>query len=114
MTMMTKPKAYHVTTVNSWYSTIVFAENRNKAKALALRTDCCEDEEYINIRVTRFPEADRLYKGHYEVDWYDAETRIALVKDFGWSCYDADYSECNACPARNYCDAYKEYMEVNE
>lgn len=104
-------KAYYATTNDSWYSTIVFAENRGQAKALAMRTDCLEDEEYINIRVTRFPQADRLYKGNYEVDWYDAETRITLVRDFGWSCYEAEYPECEKCPAREYCDTWKEYEE---
>ena len=104
-------KAYHVTTVSSWYSTIVFAESRDHAKALALRTDCCEDEEYINIRVNRFPQADCLYKGNYEIDWYDEDTRIALVRDFGWSCYEAEDYECRACPAKNYCDTYKQYVE---
>ena len=40
---MTEPmKAYNVRDKNSFYSTVVFAESSNKAKAIAMHTDACE------------------------------------------------------------------------
>ena len=68
-------------------ATIVFAENIKEAKKIAMATDTCEEANFIDIRVKRLKEADYLYKGSNEIDWYDEETRIALVRDFGWRCY---------------------------
>lgn len=95
-------KAYHAYEKDSDYATIVFAESAAQAKIAAKACDCCEDARYIDIRVRRMPEADKLYKGSSEIDWYDDETRIALVRDFGWSCFDTS-RECDTCPARQYC-----------
>lgn len=82
-------------------STIVFAENIREAKKIAMSTDACVDADFINIRVKRFKEFDALYKGEPEMDWYDNETRIVLVRDFGWSCLE-EYM-CDKCVARQYC-----------
>lgn len=95
-------KAYKAWVEHGEGSTIVFAETRNEAKVIALSCDCCEDARYIDIRVRRVPEADKLYKGKSEIDWYDPETRVVLVRDFGWSCYDPSW-ECDDCPAKPYC-----------
>jgi hypothetical protein len=48
-------KAYQVSDKTSWegYSTVVFAETRGKAKAIALNTDACEGAEYIDIKCYR-------------------------------------------------------------
>jgi len=62
------------------YSTVVFAENASKAKRMAMRTDTCEDAEYINIRARRFPEMDDKYRGAWEIDWYNDDDRRALVE----------------------------------
>lgn len=88
-------------------STIVFAENIREAKKIAMATDTCEDAKFIDIRVKRYKEADCLYKNSNEIDWYDEETRIALVKDFGWRCYDTSW-ECKKCTARKYCGWFEE------
>lgn len=96
------PKAYYAREKDSDYATIVFAESAAQAKTIALSCDCCEDARFIDVRVQRLPEADKLYKGLAEVDWYDAETRIALVRDLNWSCIDPSW-ECDDCPARQYC-----------
>lgn len=88
-------------------STIVFAENIKEAKRIAVETDTCEEANFIDIRVKRFKEADYLYKGSREVNWYDKETRIALVRDFGWACYDTSW-ECESCEARQYCSWFEE------
>lgn len=66
--------------------TIVFAENEKKAKAIAFSCEVCEDADYIQVRVRRFPMADKLYKGRPEIDWYDDETRLYLVKCCSWEC----------------------------
>ena len=64
--------------------------------------DCCEDAPYIEIRATRVKDYDRLYQGKREVDWYDPETRLALVRDFGWSCFEPSW-ECDGCNCKEYC-----------
>lgn len=88
-------------------STIVFAENIREAKKVAVATDVCEDAKFIDIRVKRYKKADCLYKGSSEINWYDKETRIALVKDFSWRCYDTSF-ECESCEARQYCQWFEE------
>ena len=82
-------------------STVVFAENGKEAKKIARSTEVCEDADYINIRVKRFPEMDKHYRGHVEVDWYDMEDRQALVR-LGWMCLDTG-EECDTWPVREFC-----------
>ena len=101
------PKAYKAYEKDGEYSTIVFAENVAEAKLLALATDACSEARYIDIRVNRLPDADKLYEGLFEIDWYDSETRIALVRDFGWSCFEPSW-ECNNCLAKPYCKWHEE------
>ncbi len=93
------------------WATIVFAENIKEAKKIAMATDACEEANFIDIRVRRLKEADCLYKGSSEIDWYDEETRIALVRDFGWRCYDTSF-ECEKCVARRYCAWFEEEDET--
>ena len=96
-------KAYKAWDENGYESgsTIVFAENIREAKKIAMSTDACSEAEFIDIRVKRRKEYDFLYKGKSEIDWDDEETRIILVRDFGWSCIE-EY-ECDTCPAQQYC-----------
>lgn len=100
-------KAYKVNEKDEQYSTIVFAHSAGEAKAIAQRCDCCEDARWVDIRVRREPGADRLYKGHSEIDWYDTETRVTLVRDLGWSCLETSW-ECDNCPAKPYCRWHEE------
>ena len=100
-------KAYHASEKDGDCSTIVFAENANHAKLIAQASDCCSDAKYIDIRVYRIKEADKMYKGRAEIDWYDDETRIMLVRDFGWSCFEPSW-ECDDCPANPYCRWHEE------
>lgn len=95
--------------------TVVFADTRGKAHVLALRTDCCENAEWNDVRVTRLPEMDKMWKpGKWEMNWYDSEDRIALVKECGWSCCE-DYldreRDCPVCPAAEWCDSYQDWRE---
>ena len=102
-----QPKAYRAYEKDSDYATIVFAENATQAKTIALSCDACEGARYIDIRVQRMQGADKLYKGYAEIDWYNDETRIALVRDFGWACLEI-FWECDTCPAKQYCRWHEE------
>ena len=94
-------------------STVVFAETRNQAKVIALSCDCCEVAKYTDIRVHRMNELDRLYKGKSEMDWYDGETRLLLVRDFGWSCIEPSW-ECDSCNCKKYCSWHEEEGADND
>ena len=100
-------KAYKAFEKDSEFSTIVFAQNRTEAKLVAMNCDCCEYAAYVDIRVQRLPAADMLYKGRSEIDWDDPETRVALVRDFGWSCLEP-WWECDTCQAKPYCHWHEE------
>lgn len=97
-----KLKAYKVWLEQGEGSTVVFAKSRNEAKVIAMGCDCCEDAQYIDISVKRMKDMDRLYKGKPEIDWYDPETRMALVRDHGWSCQEPSW-ECDVCVAKECC-----------
>ena len=99
-------KAWIVSDEYDEYSTVVFAETRNFARCEAMRTDCCGDMVYLAIKPRRFKEADSMYRGKFEVDWYDPDDRKFLVR-YGWSCVEPDYSECPECPAHDICDRYE-------
>lgn len=96
-------KAWIVRRRDGDYATVVFAETRGKARALAQTTDCCEDEEFTNVSAKRFREADSHYRGRSEMDWYDPQDRLFLVKA-GWHCEYTDLFECADCCAKAYCD----------
>lgn len=87
-------------------STVVFAENVRAAKKIARSTDACEDADYINVRVLRFPEMDRHYRGKTEIDWYDMEDRKALVS-LGWMCLEIS-EECDTCPVKTFCQRWED------
>lgn len=90
------------------YSTVVFAETPGKARALAQKTDACEDLEFIDIRATRMPALDRCYRGRDEIDWSDPDDRVAMVKHADFQCsYEIDHPECEPCPAKEWCDRYE-------
>ena len=110
-------KAWLVKDKDEWCATVVFAETRGKARALAMHTDTCEDCKFTDIEVRRKPQIDKYYtEGKREMDWYNSKDRIALVKDCGFYC-DTDYLEkedCETCPAKEYCDQYKEMAGEGE
>lgn len=93
-------------------STVVFAKNVLEAKRIAIRSETCEDADYINIRVQRFPQMDKYFRGEPEVDWYDMEAREALVA-LGWMCLETS-EECDACQARAFCGRWEGENEDNE
>lgn len=96
-------------------ATVVFAETRGKARALARYTDTCEDIDFIDISVNRLPKADKYYKdGKTELDWYNPKDRIIFVKELGFNCNDIDLYICERCSAKEYCDTYKDEIEYQE
>lgn len=105
-------KVYDINCVEG-FETVVFAETRNKARNLALRTEACEYSSYIDIHANRMPELDCEYRGRWEMDWYDKDDRLALVK-LGWGCDWDSFSEdeCEKCCAKEYCDQYEYFIEV--
>lgn len=104
-------KAWTVTDNNGECGTsIVFAETRGKARSYALQwIDTFEDCEWTDLRVRRFPEYDQYYNGKENVDfWLDDEHRVRLVRDFGWSCFEVFEYLCKDCPAKQWCEQYRE------
>ena len=110
-------KAYQITDREGYadYSCIVFAETRGKAISLALGIDefpSC-DWDYTQLTAHRVPALDKHYSGHWYMDWFNDEDRLALVKDAGYRCDDDSFDpeECNRCCAKDYCDRYEEYLD---
>ena len=104
-------KAWLVRENGEFEAAVVFAETRGQAKTMALHTDACENSDFMSIEVRRAKEADKYYKpGKRELDWFNTEDRIALVKDCGFTCIsDARCAdECAACTAKDFCDDYIE------
>lgn len=97
-------------------STIVFAETRNKAKAIAQYSDSFEgcDLRYVDFRATRAPALDKYYHGNKEMDWFDTNDRIAMVKEAGFVCsYEFERAdlECESCPAKQWRERCEEAAE---
>jgi hypothetical protein len=90
-------------------STVVFAETVVEAKGLAMRSEACEDSDFMDIRVRRFQEMDGKDRGRDEIDWYDQEDRKALVA-LGWACYDTNW-ECDTCTEKPNCRHWEEDEE---
>lgn len=108
-------KAYHARQKDVFCATVVFAETRGKAKSAAMLTDCCGDADFLDIEVYRLPHMDKYYKpGKIEMDWFDPQDRIALVKDAGFYCEYIELPECKECPAQEYCEQYQEYKKEAE
>ena len=105
-------KAYIVGEKDSFERTIVFAETAGKARNLARYTDACEDCDFCDIEVRRFPKLDKYYKnGKSEMEWENPQDRIAIVKEANFRCEYVEKIICEDCPAKKYCEAYKELTE---
>lgn len=110
-------KAYICNEDYMGYSTVIFAETAGKARYIALKSDTLgEENEFKDIRVRRIPALDGFYKGKKEMDWYDPDERLAMVKEAGYRCDDDgfDPDECKRCSAQKYCAKWEEYAEEQE
>lgn len=110
-------KAWIVKEKDEFSATVVFAETRGKARSLARYTDACEDADFCDIEVRREPSMDKYYKeGKTEIDWDNPKDRIALVKECGFHCdyYYVDWDDCEDCPAKEYCDVYKDHKAESD
>lgn len=106
-------KAWLVREKDEFSATVVFAETRGKARALARCTDACEDADFCDIEVRRKPQLDKYYReGKKEMDWDNPKDRIALVKDADFVCdWDLwEFEDCKVCPAKQYCGQYQDYL----
>ena len=106
-------KAYQITDYGAYceYSKIVFAETAGKAKAYAAGSDGFEDFSFTEIRATRCPELDALYRGAVEMDWDNAGDRMAMVRLAGFRCGEDMDCEGTSCPAYEFCERAKDEAE---
>lgn len=110
-------KAYKCTEAYMGYSTIIFAETAGKARYIATKSDALgEDNEFKDIYVRRIPALDRFYRGRKEMDWFDPDDRLAMVKEAGYQCDDDGFylENCQRCSAHEYCSRWEEYLEEAE
>ena len=100
-------KAYVISDRNgdSGYAMVVFAETRGKALAYAVNEDEWCDWGFTGLRATRAPELDSYYHGNTEMDWYDDDDRMAMVRYAGFHCsYEYEpVDDCKTCPAYEWC-----------
>lgn len=90
-------------------SLVVFAETAGKAKAYAAGTDTFCDYGFTGIRVNRCKALDGSYKGKSEMDWLDADDRVAMVKLAAFHCgHEFGCMDGKDCPAYEFCDMGKE------
>lgn len=104
-------KAWVARKKDEFCATVVFAETRGQARAIALTTDSCADADFCDIEVRRLPKADKLHKpGKIEMDWDNPKDRLFLVKDCSFQCepYYVEFDECESCSAKEYCGLYEQ------
>ena len=100
---------------NSEYSAVIFAETRGKAIRYAL--DYCDGTfdsfEWTEMRAVRVPALDEFYRGKPEMDWFDMDDRVAMVRYAGFYCSDVEtvtVDKCKQCPAHFWCDRFESLM----
>lgn len=108
-------KAWQACTDWSEGSQVVFAETRNQARVLVLRTDALEDEEYKDIRAYRLPLLDGMENEEPSDNlWLNEKVRTILVKEYGWQCtYPNEYEPCEECCAKEYCFHWENMRQEN-
>lgn len=118
---MGKLKAYSVSDANgdTGFEYIIFAESRGKAIYYALHN--CDGAfdwyGWTEMSAIRRPALDKYYRGETQMDWDNMNDRVAMVKDAGFRCYyeiDVTLSECEECPAHQWCDRYEGLREEAE
>ena len=95
-----KKKAYHVRIDNDeGYCTVVFAENRNKARLLAMGDDNFDSNyiKYTDIQPTRMPQADFFIEKYPDLCRLDIDKpeHARFMRDEGW--WNTNCSYCEEC-----------------
>ena len=99
------------------YTTIVFAETAGKARYIAMQSDTIGDDlEFRDVVVRREKKLDAYYRGRSEMDWFNADDRIAMVKDGDMECDDDSFDpdDCKRCTAAEYCDKFQDFLEEEQ
>ena len=114
-----KLKAYSVSDRNGdeGYSLVVFAETVGKAKGYTAGTDDFCDYGFTGIRAIREPQLDRFYRGKPEMDWFDPDDRVAMVRYADFECSsecDVTEEDCRACPAFQWCGRCEDWRDKND
>lgn len=106
-------KAWRCINADEFCATIIFAETAGKARYKAMHSDSIgEDLEFKDIIVRREKKLDEYYRGLDEMDWYDNDDRVAMVREAGFYCGEYfDPDECEKCAASKWCRQYKDYIE---
>ena len=71
-------KAWLVKDKDEYYATVVFAETRGKARALAMHTDACEDVDFCDIEVRRKPQIDKYSNVRARGRWIGTISKTVL------------------------------------
>lgn len=109
-------KAYIISDRNgdSGVFMVVFAETRGKALGYAVHIDEWCDWGFTGLRATRCGALDQYYRGEPEMDWYNDDDRVAMVRYGGFHCsyeYDTVEDDCKSCPAYEWCERGEEAEE---
>ena len=110
-------KAWRCINYYEGYATIVFAETAGKARYIAMQSDMIGDDlEFRYVVVRREKKLDAYYRGVTEMDWYNAQDRMAIVQELGLSCDDDafDPDDCKRCPAAELCGKYQDWLEEEQ
>ena len=110
-------KAWRCINYYDGYTTIVFAETAGKARYIAMQSDTIGDDiEFMDVIVWREKRLDAHYRGVSEMDWDNADDRIAIVQELGLSCDDDifDPDDCKRCPAAEWCWKYHDWLEEEQ
>ena len=105
-------KAYQVEVDTDFgYAEIVFAENVNEAKILAMGSDAYDDIPYTKLRPKRVYEADVLLKSNPNLERASTANseHARLMRSLGWKWEDGD--ACSVCGLSEYDSVPESYLD---
>lgn len=110
-------KAWQCINYYDGYIMIVYAETAGKARYIAIQSGSIGDDlEFRDVIVRREKKLDAYYRGVSEMDWYNAQDRMAIVQELGLSCDDDSFDpdDCKRCPAAEWCDKYQDFLKEEQ
>ena len=87
-------------------SIVVFAETRGKALAYGAKHPDLRDYGFTGLKAIRCKALDPFYKGYAEMDWFNDEDRVAMVRYANFMCPDGFSRKvlgCDECAAYEWC-----------